>query len=230
MRTSSILEAKKDIEESNDAQMAISSDKLLMKSSEEGASKRDVDGLSSTDDCLQNKKCHTQMSSSSIVNPDISVDDRYFEGRTTNMTADSIGVKSCFEGKSSFESHDTPLRSETSSLDIADSLDKDTFISSGVSAEKTQLIAPLITFSRRCKRKRNTEGPDTRGKFLLEDRKHSIVTKCSNSACRDTSSSEAPYRKGCSIGHSSNLEHPAVFHDTSAMVCQIESKVCFLRA
>ncbi|POO03017.1 Octamer-binding transcription factor [Trema orientale] len=233
IETSSILAAKKDIEESNTAQMTISSDKLLMKSSDECTSKGYLDGVSSSDDCLQNRMCHTQMISTANVNDDVLGDDHYLEGTlvsslmgaTTNATTESAGVKSFFEGKKGFESHDTPLRSETSSLDITDSLDKDTFILSSDLAEKTQLMAPLITFSRRSKRKRNTEGPDTQGKFSLEDRKHSLVTKCSNSACGDTSSSEAAYGKGCFIDHLLELKRPAAIHDTSGLVCQIENRI-----
>lgn len=238
IQTPGILEAKKDTEESNAAQMTISSDKLLMKSSDEGTTKMEIDGLSSADDCMRNKKCQTQMSSSSNVNDDISGDGYAFKGRSvscstgiiTYMTTDCVGVKSSFEIKNSFESHNTPIRSEASSLEIADSLDKDTFMLSAGSTEKTQLMAPLITFSRRYKRKRNREGPDTRGKFLMEDTKHSTVTKCGNSTCGETSSAEAACREGCSVGHASDLKQPVVVHDTCDMVCQIENKVCCLHA
>ncbi|PON45470.1 Octamer-binding transcription factor [Parasponia andersonii] len=233
IETSSILAEKKYIEESNTAQMTVSSDKLLMKSSDECTSKADLDGESSADDCLQNRTCHTQMISTVNGNDDVLGDDHYLKGTlvsslmgaTTNTTTESAGVKSFFEGKKGFESHDIPLRSETSSLDITDSLDKDTFILSSDLADKTPLMAPLITFSRRCKRKRNTEGTDTQGKFSLEDRKHALVTKCSNSACGDTSSSEAAYGKGCSINHVLDLKRPAAIHDTSGLVCQIENRI-----
>ncbi|XP_062084236.1 uncharacterized protein LOC133790580 [Humulus lupulus] len=232
VQMSSLLEAKKDIEESDAAEKTLSSDKLLMKSSDESISEKDVDVPSSAEDCSQNKTCHTPMSSSSDVIADISGDNRCFEGRlasnlvgtTANKSMVSVGLKSSLEVKSSFESHDTPLRSETSSLEIADSVDKGKFISSTGSAEKAPSMAPLITFSRRYKRKRN-DSPDTQGKFSLEDRKHSVVSKCSNSACGDTSSSEAAHRKGCSIDQSSELKPPAGVNDTSDLICQIENKV-----
>ncbi|KAM6577262.1 hypothetical protein CsatB_029099 [Cannabis sativa] len=231
VQVSSLLEAKIHIEESNAAEKTLSSDKLLMKSSDESIPKREGGVPSSAEDCLRNKTCHTQMNSSCDVITDISGDNRCVEGRlasyltgtTANTSTNSAGVKSSLEVKSSFETHDTLLKSETSSLEIADSVDKDMLISSNGSAEKALSMAPLLTFSRRCKKKRK-DSPDTHGNFLLEDRKHSLASKCSNSASGDTSS-KAAHRKGCSIDHSSELKPPASVNDTSDLVCETENKV-----
>lgn len=211
------LKAEKAIEKPNNTPMTLHSD--------EDISEKGRVGLSSLNDCLQNKSCHAQTGSSSSVNADIIGDNGYFEGRlvfcsrgtVTDTTADSFGLKPSFERKSNFESHDTPPRSNASSLKITESLDKDKATALCSDSEKTKLMGPLITFSRRCKRKRNIEGADS---------KCSLGAKWSDSACGKTSLCEPANKKSCSIGRATDFKPPEQFHDTSEMGCQTENKVC----
>ncbi|KAL5538838.1 hypothetical protein UlMin_045137 [Ulmus minor] len=206
------IEESKEIEEADTTQMTINCDELSMRNSDKGMFERDADGFSSMDNCLENNLCHTQKGSSSSVNIDTCGDNdhsertlvSYSSGSATKTPTDSVGLKPSIKRESICEYDDISLTSGTSNLENADSVSKDKFTIGGDSAWETKFAAPLITFSRTYKRKRDRCGPVTQKKVVLEDGNCTVITKKSDSAYGNDTSCEADCNKGHSTSHVPN--------------------------
>ncbi|KAH7543422.1 hypothetical protein FEM48_Zijuj02G0182200 [Ziziphus jujuba var. spinosa] len=245
IRKSSRLKAKLHKEGSDIRQMTINSHKFLMSSSLGDISEREKDGLSSTDNLLENK--------SILIIPNANVDSSGNDdcsigklvsssaGIATNMTTDNVGLKSSsFEQRSILECDDISSRSKTSSLEKTELLVEDKFkilCSDSVretkltfplvtslhsdSAEEIKLKCPLITFSRRCRKRKVMDVADSQRKLLLGN--NSLDTQQSISPCGKTSSSAAMH-KSCSVDHATDLNPVEKVQDTSLMFHQVKNE------
>ncbi|KAK9291653.1 hypothetical protein L1049_019602 [Liquidambar formosana] len=189
IRESSRLKAKKNIEGSDMRQMTLRSHKLiLMKSPSEGASE-EKRGFFSTGLSSERKSSNIEIASCSYMNSGSPCND----GRTERSVASQSVV---MDTKKSLEFVGTKTSSEincssrctgasvlkTSNLESTDSLSKDKCIDICRDALlQTKLTTPLITFSRRFKRKKDADGIDTQSKLLVEGKYNSLVTKLGNS-------------------------------------------------
>lgn len=71
---------------------------------------------------------------------------------------------------------------------------------------ETRSASPLITFSRRSKRKKNVDGTDTQTQSLAGEKNCSLATKGSNSTYSTTSMCEEAPSKGCSADLLTDLQ------------------------
>ncbi|GAV79526.1 hypothetical protein CFOL_v3_22991 [Cephalotus follicularis] len=185
------IKAKKCIEASDVEQMAIDShDSFLTRSPGEGTSGKNTVELSPVDVLLENKSSHVHIESSSNVNPASTFDDGHSRGRLASRSKEIDSGKSL----------------EVISLELpSHSKDKSPKISSDLH-EQSKSKTLFITFSRRYKRKKDLDGPDTQNKLLLQEKDCSSLTKCNNSAYGIYGSCEAEPHKRCSGDQSRDLD------------------------
>ncbi|XP_068316832.1 uncharacterized protein [Pyrus communis] len=212
------LEDKKQVKVSEPRQLTINSHKFLT-SLNEGPSERDAYGSSSMDLSLENKSSHQKVGSSSNTNSEALVDDSNVGGRlvcrltgnATEMTTDFVRPKSSsssFERKSGSKCVGISLRLNVSNLEDTDSLSKNKVDNScGDSAVQTKSTAPLITFCRRKKRRKDTDKSDIQRKSVPVENNCSLVTKLSNSVCANAASCDETSPENCSVNHETDLKH-----------------------
>ncbi|KAJ7973600.1 Protein CHROMATIN REMODELING 4 [Quillaja saponaria] len=159
---------------------------LLEKSPGEDTSMKEAADLTSAETYLQNLT-DPQIDSCSRENFGIAYDDDSSKFR-------SACAESC-----------TALKRST--IEINDPLLKDGFITvCGGSNVQTKFTSPLITFSRRYKRKKHMDGVVTQGNLLLEEENCSLLTKWSNYANDNAGSREETSFRDFSVDHLASFE------------------------
>ncbi|XP_021620327.1 uncharacterized protein LOC110620776 isoform X2 [Manihot esculenta] len=221
IQKSSGLEEPKHVGGSNKKPMAISSCKSpVMGSLEEGTSGKDTEAPPYLDISLKSKLHHVQINSCSVMDMDSE------EKSSSESTGINNGKNSDFvSSKSSLESSciavcDTDscfLKSSSSEGTGTLSKDKSTE-SPGHLHGPSKLSVPLITFSRRCKRKKDDNEDDKKGLFLGENN-CSFRTKWSKTT-DSAASLEVP------LGDKSrDLELPSVDADSRNMFHQNQDNI-----
>lgn len=120
-------------------------------------------------------------------------------GTATNLIIDVIGLQLSLERRDGLDCDaDSSCILKTLTSEKHDSLAENNNTVCGGLVKETRSTAPLITFSRKNKRK-------------MEDKSGSLVNK---------------YQKGCSKGHETDSKPAAEVDDTSYSSCLIEGKVC----
>ncbi|XP_031249807.1 uncharacterized protein LOC116107661 isoform X2 [Pistacia vera] len=219
VRKSSRLKARKHIQGSNVLQMTVRSQNLG-----EGPSRTDTGEWSSVDISSKNKSIDFHNGSCSNVNYSSASDNACSESRLVSQsmgmeTAQSlnfIGSKSADESKSSLPCDDGSSMSKTLNLGI--STDNFTNLSSDLHVQR-KVTTPLITFSRKNKRKKDLDQADALKDSSPMENSGSLLTRWSNYTRVNTSSSEATSHKGRSIDHSGRMELPGKNPDGGHLCC-----------
>lgn len=167
---------------------------------------------------LENKSPHIQVGSCSVMNKDlegklVSVS----MGMNAGKSLDFISSKSS-SGKNCSSVCDTgSCLLKASNLEGIDSLPRDNSTKlPGDSLVQANLTAPLITFSRRCKKKKDNEEADAKRSSLLEEKNcssESFLTKWSKST------DGAASHKGSSGDHSTVLKLPREDRNVRHIFC-----------
>ncbi|KAL5767306.1 hypothetical protein ACOSQ2_014089 [Xanthoceras sorbifolium] len=237
VRKYSRLKAKKRIEESDALDVTVRPRKIHIMSSGEGTSGKDMGGSSSVDVSLESKSNHIQICSCSNVNSCPGSDEKCFKRRLvsrsvateTAKSSDFLASKLADKRKCCLPCDDGLFLSKTSNSEISE--DKCTNLC-GDFPVQTKLTTPLITFSRRCKRKKDIDQTDAPKRSLTE-KDCSVLTRWSNAAAHCNSSScEAPSLKVNSTYLSTDSELPGENPDTRLLCChnQNEMEVDFVNA
>ncbi|KAJ0015008.1 hypothetical protein Pint_21368 [Pistacia integerrima] len=219
VRKSSRLKARKHIQGSNVLQMTVRSQNLG-----EGPSRTDTGEWSSVDISSKNKSIDFHNGSCSNVNYSSASDNACSESRLVSQsmgmeTAQSlnfIGSKSADESKSSLPCDDGSSMSKTLNLGI--STDNFTNLSGDLHVQR-KVTTPLITFSRKNKRKKDLDQADALKDSSPMENSGSLLTRWSNYTRVNTSSSEATSHKGRSIDHSGRMELPGKNPDGGHLCC-----------
>lgn len=165
---------------------------------------------------LTNLSCEEKSSNihmRSYMKPGYTCDDGHNEGssesqlvnKSVGSKSDIVNLKSSTERRCSSECMDASELKKVNSeeTDIL-SEDKSGLLCGNVVAETR--LSPMITFSRRSKRKKNVDGTNIQSKSLVGEDKCTLLTKEVNSAYGTTSTYEAVPGKGCSGDLSTDLK------------------------
>lgn len=208
--------AKKQVEGSDTREVTCDSHKLdLIRSPGKGTSRKDMVEPLPTDLSFVKKFSHIQGGSCSYVNSGSARNDGFAEGNLLSCSVgmnseknlETLGLKSSYGRKCSYGCAVTAA-SKTLNMEGSDSQAKDksskVFVDSLTQAKVT---TPLLTFSRRSKRKRDVDSTNAERKFLV-GQKSSLITKLNDSSYGIPCLSEATSQKGFSVAHSADLKLP----------------------
>lgn len=229
--------AKKQVEGSDTREVTCDSHKLaLIRSPGKGTSRKDMVESLPTDLSFVKKFSHIQRGSCSYVNSGSACNDGFAEGNLLSCSVgmnseknlETLGLKSSYGRKCSYGCAVTAA-SKTLNMEGSDSQAKDksskVFVDSLTQAKVT---TPLLTFSRRSKRKRDVDSTNAERKFLV-GQKSSLITKLNDSSYGIPCLSEATSQKGFSVAHSADLKLPGEGPNTNMkhLSCHTHDQVCF---
>uniref|UniRef100_A0A5B7C4V4 Myb-like domain-containing protein n=1 Tax=Davidia involucrata TaxID=16924 RepID=A0A5B7C4V4_DAVIN len=205
VRKSNRLNETKHTEESVMRQVTPHSHTFLMGSPGEGSPHKDSGGPFSKDLSSKEKSSHIQVGSCSYVDSGSAYTEGSLVSRSVEMDTESksniVSLKSSFERKCNSECTGASVlkKFNLEETDVSDVPYKDKFSSSsGNALTESKLTTPLITFSRRSKRKKCSDGTDICNS-LVGEKNCSVATQGMNTVYAITCSCETASCKGCSV-------------------------------
>lgn len=167
----SLLKEKKLIGESNTREVLHSCTQFTG-SPDESSSQKCIEGVLLTDLSSKEKSSHIHVKSCSCVNSGCACDDGYDMGESeTNMNRKSclVNLDSSFGSRCNSQLVGAPAFEETI-LEETDVGLRDKSRICGDAVTGTRVMSPLITFSRRSKRKKNVDATDMQNKVVVGDK------------------------------------------------------------
>ncbi|KAA8538890.1 hypothetical protein F0562_025582 [Nyssa sinensis] len=218
----------KHIEESDMRLMTPHSHTFLMGSPGEGSPHKDSGGLFSKDLSSKEKSSHIQAGSCSYVDSGSAYTEGSLVSRSVEMDTESksnlVSLKPSCERQCNSECTCASVLKKFNSEET-DVLFKDKFSSSSVNVlTESKLTGPLITFSRRSKRKKYSEGNDIQSKSLVGEKNYSLATKGMNSVYALACSCETAWCKGCLVDLSKDLKQSGQDPNTMHLFAQDQEK------